>query len=116
MLKPNRARPTVRARRPDAIGRNGKIAGIFSRDFFPTSRVNEYAGVLGSWGIKSPMKKILSTVLLASALGSLLVLASSPTPSRLAAAGQTAQFQLADDPPILPPPPPGSGDDGEKYA
>jgi hypothetical protein len=67
------------------------------------------------------MKKILSTLLLASALCSLLALASSSAQSRLAPAGQTSQFQLADDPtdpfpPLPPPPPPGSGDDGEKYA
>jgi hypothetical protein len=65
------------------------------------------------------MKKILSTLLLASALCSLLALASSSNQSRLAPAGHTSQFQLADDPPPPlppPPPPPGSGDDGEKYA
>jgi len=65
------------------------------------------------------MKKILSTLLLASALCSLLALASSSAQSRLAPAGHTSQFQLADDPPPPlppPPPPPGSGDDGEKYA
>jgi hypothetical protein len=63
------------------------------------------------------MKKILSTLLLASALCSLLTLASSSTQSRLAIAGQTPQFQLADDPPFPPPPPPpGGGDDGEKFA
>ena len=67
------------------------------------------------------MKKILTTLLLASALCSLLALASSSTQSRLAPAGQTSQFQLAEDPeplpPLPPPPPPGSGgDDGEKYA
>ena len=66
------------------------------------------------------MKKILSTLLLASALCSLLALASSSTQSRLAPAGHTSQFQLADDPLPFPdpppPPPPGSGDDGEKYA
>ena len=66
------------------------------------------------------MKKILSTLLLASALCSLLALTSSSTQSRLAPAGQTSQFQLADDPLPFPdpppPPPPGSGDDGEKYA
>jgi hypothetical protein len=62
------------------------------------------------------MKKIVSTLLLASALCSLLALAAFSSQSRTAAAGQTAQFQLADDPPLPPPPPPGSGDDGEKYA
>jgi len=64
------------------------------------------------------MKKILSALLLASALCSLLALASSSSHSRLAATGHTFQFQLADDPPILPPPPPppGGEDDGEKYA
>ena len=60
------------------------------------------------------MKKILSTLLLASALCSLLALASSSSAqSRLAPAGQTAQFQLADDPPLPLPPPPG-GDDNSK--
>ncbi|HTZ20444.1 MAG TPA: hypothetical protein VMC06_06145 [Opitutaceae bacterium] len=64
------------------------------------------------------MKKILSTLLLASALCSLLALAASSTQSRLAATGQTSQFQLADNPPPPPPPPPppGGGDDGDKYA
>jgi hypothetical protein len=66
------------------------------------------------------MKKILSTLLLASALCSLLALASSSSHSRLPATSHTCQFQLADDPdpgPLPPPPPPpGSGDDGEKYA
>jgi len=67
------------------------------------------------------MKKILSTLLLASALCSLLALTSSSTQSRFAPAGHTPQFQLAEEPPFdppLPPPPPpgGGGDDGEKYA
>jgi len=62
------------------------------------------------------MKKILSTLLLASAVCSLLTLASSSVQSRVTPVGQSIQFQLADDPQFPPPPPPPGGDDGEKFA
>jgi hypothetical protein len=94
-----------------------KSPGNFPGTFSPTSRACEYVRVLRSSGTQPIMKKIHSTLLLASALCSLLAPASSSNQSRLAATNHTFQFQLADDPPLPPPPPPpGSGDAGEKYA